>query len=400
MRAGALTEDEVHSYVRGICFKTGPPGRVGVELEWFATDPDRPYRHVPVAHLDAALRSPSPLPSGGALTYEPGGQLELSSRPHCFPDCYPALCADIGEINERLAGAGYRLVGYGIDPHRGPVRQLNHPRYVAMEQFFDSRGPSGRLMMCSTAATQVNVDTGADPTHVANRWALAHRVGPVLVAAFANSPIHRGRVTGWRSTRQAVWAHLDTGRTAPPPEGDPVESWTGYVLDAEVMLIRRECGWIARPGLTFRQWMSGMSPDGYGIPSDDDLAYHLTTLFPPVRPQGRLELRMIDAQPLEHWPVPLAVVSALFDDPVAADQAREAVEPVAGWWLHAARAGLADTSLAKAAARCFSAAIDALPRLGAKPELTAGVERFAERFVLRGTSPADELLSRREESHA
>ena len=38
------------------------------------------------------------------------------------------------------------------------------------------------------------------------------------------------------------------------------------------------------------------------FPDADDLEYHLTTLFPPVRPRGWLELRMIDALPEELWP--------------------------------------------------------------------------------------------------
>ena len=46
-------------------------------------------------------------------------------------------------------------------------------------------------------------------------------------------------------------------------------------------------------------------------PTAGDLEYHLSTLFPPVRPRGHFELRMIDAQPGDGWVVPLAVASAL-----------------------------------------------------------------------------------------
>src|SRR5215470_4410724 len=36
--AEPLTESDAEEQVHGICFKTGPPGRVGVELEWLVFD--------------------------------------------------------------------------------------------------------------------------------------------------------------------------------------------------------------------------------------------------------------------------------------------------------------------------------------------------------------------------
>jgi glutamate--cysteine ligase len=146
------------------------------------------------------------------------------------------------------------------------------------------------------------------------------------------------------------------------------------------MLLRD--GWVPDPGMTFREWLTD------GRPDVTDLAYHLTTLFPPVRPQGWLELRMIDALPEPYWPVPIAVVAALIEDPLAAEVAAEATEPAAGRWRQAARLGLADPVLAGAARRCFEAARDALPRLGASA-LVPLVDDYTERFVARGRCPAD-----------
>ena len=75
--------------------------------------------------------------------------------------------------------------------------------------------------------------------------------------------------------------------------------------------------------------------DGCGAPTADDLDYHLSTLFPPVRPRGHLELRMIDAQPGDGWIVPLAVSSALLSDAAGrrgrARRRRAAVGRAAGW---------------------------------------------------------------------
>jgi glutamate--cysteine ligase len=279
-------------------------------------------------------------------------------------------------------------------------------------------------MMCSTASVQVCVDAGEECTGTTGfrfRWRLLHAIGPVLVAAFANSPMRAGRPTGWKSTRQAVWARLDPGRTRAPAGAEPVTAasgrgsdadldpradWTRYALDAEVMCVRRAGSrrWNAPAGLTFRDWLRGAAEPG---PTEADLAYHLSTLFPPVRPRGHLELRMIDAQPADGWIVPAAVVAALVDDPVAAELAMAAAAPVwrrerpagdrnggAGGspWLTAARLGPADPVIARAALACFEAAEAALRRAGSPAAVRGAVEMFAQRYVSQGRCPADDLL--------
>src|SRR5258708_23824579 len=130
-------------------------------------------------------------------------------------------------------------------------------------------------------------------------------------------------------------------------------------------------------------------------PTDEDLSYHLSTLFPPVRPRGYLELRMIDAQPGDGWIVPLAVATALLHDPVAADLALAATEPLveAGGdpWLRAAWLGPADPAIARASRACFDAARAALDRMGAPTGITAAVDDFIETYVTRDRCPADDM---------
>jgi glutamate--cysteine ligase len=396
-----FSEAEAEAYVARTCFKTGPPEAVGVELEWLLHDAADPVRPVSKARLDAALAAVPDLPSG-RVTVEPGGQVELSSNPlPGLAACVDAVGDDLAALRAAFAGHGLRLVGDALDPVRQPCRLLHLPRYDAMETFFDRDNASGRLMMCSTASVQVCVDAGPELTgprapDFRTRWDLAHTLGPVLVAAFANSPFRAGRPNGYRCGRQAVWACLDPSRTASAwrPGGDPRTDWARFALDARVLCIRTDgTPWPVPRELTFRAWLRG---DGPSAPTADDLAYHLTTLFPPVRPRGHLELRTVDAQGGDHWVVPVAVVSALLDDPVAADTAAAAAEPVAAdpaATERAARDGLADPALAGAAAECFAAALGALDRLGAAG-LRAAVERFAARYVDCRHSPADERLAR------
>ncbi|WP_221356870.1 ergothioneine biosynthesis glutamate--cysteine ligase EgtA [Streptomyces beigongshangae] len=406
-RRSAVTEAEVEALVRGICFKTGPPRLLGVELEWLVHDPRHPRLPVPPERLEAALAALRALPLDSALTVEPGGQLELSSAPATsLTRCVGSVSADLDAVRAVLREHGLALSGAGHDPWREPVRFLREPRYDAMEACLDRTGPEGRAMMCSSASVQVCLDAGYEepgPLGLGRRWWLAHQLGAVLVGAFAHSPLVRGRPTGWRSTRQSLWAAMDPGRTsAPPLDGDPRAAWARHVLDAPVMCVRKPSGpWEVPEGLSFRAWTRSGAP-----PGREDLDYHRTTLFPPVRAQGHLELRMIDAQPGEDgWIVPLAVAAALFDDPEAAETAYRAVKPLAeragsvpaprnALWTTAARSGLADPELREAATVCFAAAAEALPRIGASAGVRRAVAEFTDRYVARGRCPADDLLDR------
>jgi glutamate--cysteine ligase len=402
----AVTEAEVEALVRGICFKTGPPRTMGVELEWLVHELRQPRLPVSPERLEAAYAALRTLPLGSALTVEPGGQLELSSAPATsLMECVRSVSADLTAVRAVLREADLALSGFGQDPWNPPRRFLHEPRYDAMEVYLDRFGPHGRTMMCSSASVQVCLDAGHEepgPLGYERRWWLAHQLGAVLVAAFAHSPLAGGRPTGWRSTRQSLWAAMDPGRTnAAPLDGDTRGAWAAYVLDAPVMCVRAEDGpWGVPDGMTLRAWTRSASP-----PTREDLDYHLTTLFPPVRPRGHLELRMIDAQPGEDgWIVPLAVTAALFDDPDAAETAYRAVKPLAEragplpapcnpLWIAAARDGLTDPELHEAARVCFEAAADALPRLGADTGVLDAVGEFIERHVVPGRCPADDVLS-------
>jgi glutamate--cysteine ligase len=382
----------VRGYVERVCFKTGPPGLVGTELEWLVGYADDPTARVPIPLLRELLEAAGPPPRGSRITYEPGGQLELSSPAFRGPSaCWRALSEDADHVRRPLAEAGLVLLPTALDPFRTPRRQLAHPRYDAMEAYFAAvAGPGpdmGPLMMNSTAAVQVNLDIGADRDDAARRWRLLHAVGPAMVATFANSPVHAGRDTGWRSGRQQVWQHLDRRRTSMPAGDDPARAWADYALDAQVMLEQRSGGdWSVPPGVTFRDRL-----DRDGAVSATDLEVHLSTLFPPVRPRGWFEVRYLDAQPWQWWPVPVAVLSGLLDDRAAGTAALEACAGVDDWQA-AARHGLAAPGVQAAALACVDAALAGLRRRGEHPRLVALVQAFRDRYVRAGRSPADDPL--------
>jgi glutamate--cysteine ligase len=370
-----------------------PSGRcqVGVELEWLTVRTDDPGRPADSRRVRDAASALGPLPGGSRITYEPGGQIELSSPALPGLGACDALRRDLAVLAPALAAAGVALVAVGLEPGTPRERVISNPRYDAMEAFFDSDGGAGRTMMRSTAAFQVNVDHGG-PDELERRWNLAHDVAPVLAAAFANSPLAHGRPSGWCSTRLSVWSALDPGRSALVGRGPGRAAWADYALDARVMLVRCSAtDHVAlTDGVSFGDWVR--QGHALGWPTVEDLDYHLTTLFPPVRPKGWLELRMIDALPDPWWRVAAAVSAALISEPDIADEVAAATEPVRDAWTVAARCGLADPELARAARRCFAAAADAATAAGADTATLDDLADFTDHYVARGRCPADDRL--------
>ena len=417
-----LTFDALRRHVAERCLAPSDRGLVGVEIELLTYPVSDPRRRA-VADDLRAFAERVHLPAGSRITLEPGGQVEISTEPlQGLGRALPAAGADLAAVSVALRRAGLHPVARGLDPLRRPERILDRPRYAAMEAYFDAEGFAGRTMMCSTASVQVNLETGpADD--VAGRWRLAHAVGPVLVAMFGHSPVPGGGGCGPRSARQQVWSVMDPSRTAPvhrplpgatagPAAGrSPVDEWLDYALRARVMMIRLPGNQGEPPGsapdrflplggppgtetFTFGAWVARGHELGW--PTLDDFEYHLTTLFPPVRPKGWLELRMIDSLPDPWWRVAAAGATALLEDGDAGAAALEAVsappggEGVAEHWRSAARHGLADPALRAAATRVFPAALEGMARLGADRTTMVAAETFHDRFVARGRCPADE----------
>jgi len=387
--------DEALEHVHAICFKTGPPRRVGVELEWTVHHADDPGRPIDRSTLRAALGEHTPrtldpdspqqaLPGGATLTLEPGGQVEVSTPPHdSLAGLHATTVTDLGYLAERLARAGLRMGEHGIDPYRPPRRLLRTLRYDAMAASFARSGTGGLTMMCGTAATQVCLDAG-EPGQVATRWQALHALGPVLLALFANSSQHAGTDTGWASARMRAWLDTDPARTWPVSRAgtDPATAWGRYALAAPLLCLRRDRGsWHPPAGLTFADWIAGAIRPA---PTVDDLDYHLGTLFPPVRPRGYVEVRFLDAQPPDEWIAPVAVLASLLADATTTEAATELAEPVAGAWSTAARRGLADPALRGAASAVAELACRALERTDLTPATRDAVAGIVSRRLAGG----------------
>jgi len=295
-----LTAGDALNFVRDRAVH--PPSdrpRIGLELEWLTYHRRDRRRRVTTADLAPVFCALGDLPCRGRITVEPGGQVELSSHPQpSVADAIEATRTDMRVLRGALAEAGITLEGAGLDRDRTPERVVDAGRYRAMETYFDGLGPHGRAMMCNSASIQINVDVDGEPR---DAWRAATLAAPLLGRFFnASSP-----------NRLDLWSRMDVTRVAPVAGLDLPTAWATYALDARVMFIR--CGGddciAVLDAMTFADWLRRGHPLGW--PTEADLAEHLTTLFPPVRPRGWFEIRTIDALEDECWPRAVELTAAL-----------------------------------------------------------------------------------------
>ncbi len=379
-------------YIGSHCLQAGPVGRVGLEIEAHCFDLTDPMRRPGWEELSDAIASVPALPGGSRITVEPGGAVELSGPPaDAAPEAISGLLADRAALRAAFARRGLGLVLLGTDPLRPTQRVNPGPRYQAMERFFAASGTAeaGAAMMTATASVQVNLDAGPQEGW-AERVKLAHALGPTMIAVTANSPLLGARFTGWNSTRQWVWGQLDSARCGPILGGDddPASDWARYALRAPVMLVHAPEALPVTNWVPFADWADGRAVLGGRRPTEADLDYHLTTLFPPVRPRRWLEIRYLDSVPDALWPAVVFTLTTLLDDPDATATATEATAPVADAWDRAARVGLADRRLHAAAVTCVQAAAERAPA-----ELAESMGQLV-RSVEQGRSPADDFADR------
>ena len=325
------------------------------------------------------------LPDGGRITFEPGGQIEISSAPDTSVTGLVSRLREIVAAITEAAPRSVRLLSVGVDPNT-PVEdvapQLNADRYRRMLQHFDRIGPSGARMMRQTASIQICVDAGETP---ALTWRVLNALAPYMVSIFANSPRYAGVDTGYKSYRRHIWATLDPRRTGVLGfSDDPIEEYLDFALGAPAFLLPDVNGASA----TFNHWLTRDV-------SEADWCTHLTTLFPEVRPRGYFELRSADVVAPDWYPAPIVLVAGLVYHQPTLEAASALIAPNRGLLARSARCALTDPTLGSTSVALCDLALAGAAALGesfisAKDVATAA--EFFERYTRRGRSPGDDAV--------
>lgn len=325
------------------------------------------------------------LPDGGIISYEPGGQIELSAAAFGSASALVrSLRGTVLPLAAAARGEGIELLSVGVEPRNGIEDvdlQLPGKRYVRLTRFLESIGTGGTRMMRQTASMQVSVDLGAEPLFA---WRVLNAMAPYVTAIFANSPIYRGEPTGHRSWRARIWRELDGGRTGCFACADPVSEYLDFALAAPAILLGDEGA--AQP---LAEW------NARGCVGPDEWRAHLTTLFPEVRPKGFAEVRSADAVAPEWYAAPLVLLAGIVYHPPTLRAAADLLGAPQPDLLHAAgRDGLADPRIAAVArdlADLSMAGAAALPAFFDGDTLDEAAAFFA-RYTRAARSPADDTL--------
>jgi glutamate--cysteine ligase len=325
------------------------------------------------------------LPDGASVTFEPGGQVEVRTRPMHAPASALRIAREAWRVLHREAAArGAALVWRGMDPVHGDAGvglSIDSPRYVRQLRHYDTVGPWGRRMMLMSAAIHLNLDLGGRPVR---RWAAANRMAPYLTALFADSPRYAGGDTGTRSFRAEQWRHLDPSRTGVfSGDGDPAREYLAFALRARDFMGGPDDG----PSPPFRaRWEAGAGLEAWRT--------HLTTLFPEVRPRRYLEIRSIDALRPAWLGVPTLLLTGVLYDADALEEALDLLPPAdPERLLRAGRVGLGDPELAETGLQLLDLGLEGAARLGEGRDLAEEVEvarTFRDRFTARRLDPGHE----------
>ncbi len=258
---------------------------------------------------------------GGAVSLEPGGQLELSGAPlETLHETHEEIRQHLIEVGEVGGELGIGFLGVGFSPKwtlaQTPV--MPKERYRIMAGYMPQRGRLGLDMMFRTATVQVNMDFGDESDMVAKmRVGLA--LQPVATALFANSPFTDGKPNGFQSYRAEIWRDTDPDRTGLLPfvfePGMGFERYVDYALDVPMYFVYRAGRYINVAGASFKDFLDGKLAALPGArPTLDDWTDHLTTLFPDVRLKHFLEMRGADAGDFTQiWALPALWTGILYD---------------------------------------------------------------------------------------
>ncbi len=242
--------------------------------------------------------------NGQCITLEPGGQFEMSGAP------VKSLREVKGELDNHLEELGalsesfpVRVQWLGLNSRQTPetAHWMPKPRYRTMRRYMPTVGTRGLQMMALTCTVQVNLDITSQEDF-AFKMKLGTRVGPLITALFANSPIMNGAPSGFQSWRAHVWHDVDNARCGMPrfvfDTDCGFEDYANWALDVPMYFVKRHHRYVDIAGKgTFRHLMAGRISGHHAEPEDWQL--HLSTLFPDVRARPHLEFRQADVVPPE-----------------------------------------------------------------------------------------------------
>lgn len=225
----------------------------------------------------------------------------------------------LGALKDAVRRAGFRLLGYGIQPRTPASPRLLTPkaRYLAL---LEAIGPQW-LKFCVTAADQVQVDMGRDD--LVRNMNLINAASGAIIALTANSPVYGGRAGRFASGREGLTANM-VGEpyrhgTSPRPYAG-LEEYVRFLADLRCLCLPDGDGGFELVGEPFADYLRE-EPPAEPEAAYEEFLFHEHYVWSSARPRARigtLEIRPACQQPPGSAWVPSALALGLIE---AADEA-------------------------------------------------------------------------------
>jgi len=235
---------------------------------------------------------------GKSITLEPGNQIELSGD--VLNNIHEA-CSEshdyLFELQQVTKKLDLKIVSSGFDPISKLDEVPNNPkqRYDVMTKDMPKGGALSLDMMYRTCGTQLNLDYNSEKDFI-KKFKIINSIVPISIALFANSSIVEKKVSNYMSYRSKVWQ--ETSRGGLPEtffDNMNFEKYADFSINFPLLFIQDNKEYLSGKNYTFLDFMNGkISEINNRLPTEDDLATHLSTIFTENRLKKYIELRSMD----------------------------------------------------------------------------------------------------------
>ena len=235
---------------------------------------------------------------GKNITLEPGNQIELSGDK--LNDIHEA-CSEshdyLFELQQATKKVNLKIVSAGFDPISKLSEIPNNPkqRYELMTKYMPSGGSLSLDMMYRTCGTQLNLDYESEKDFV-KKFKVINSLVPISIALFANSSIVEKKNSGYMSYRSKVWQ--ETSRGGLPEvffDNMNFEKYADFAINFPLLFIQNGENYLSGENYKFLDFMNGkIGKIKNKLPTENDLATHLSTIFTENRLKKYIELRSMD----------------------------------------------------------------------------------------------------------
>ena len=220
---------------------------------------------------------------GKSITLEPGNQIELSGDK--LNNIHEA-CAEshdyLFELQQVTKKFDLKIVSSGFDPISTLEEVPNNPkqRYIVMTNDMPNGGPLSLDMMYRTCGTQLNLDYDSEKDFI-KKFKVVNSIVPISIALFANSSIVEKKNSGYMSYRSKVWQ--ETSRGGLPKvffDNMDFEKYADFAINFPLLFIQENKEYLSGNNYSFQDFMDGKIKEiNNRVPTEDDLAIHLSTIF-------------------------------------------------------------------------------------------------------------------------